>query len=172
MVKLLQIISIFLTTLLVCSTTFAKSINLYDAPQKDAKVVGALDSEAGIIAIFTPKNSDWIKVADPRNGNVGWIKSTDMGNTNMTFKVMSGGDGKQSYQIIQYGNTKPYTEEQLKQIRAREEALQQDMQKMVQQMFQNTQHPWAGFPMILPVVILPEKVVTPPTSPNATPTKK
>jgi hypothetical protein len=164
--------STFLTSLLLSSATFAKPINLYNEPKKEAKTIGTLDSEAGIISIFTPKNSEWMKVADPRNGNVGWIKSSEINNTRMTFNVMSSQEGGHSYQIIQYGNSKPYTEDQLKQMQARQEALQKDMQKMVANMFDDFHHPWMNFPMIMPVVVIPEKAIVKETHVNQEKNKK
>jgi hypothetical protein len=168
MLKHYRVTSIFLISLLLSSTTFAKTIQLFDEPKKEAKVVGTLDSDVGIISIYTPKNSEWIKVADPRNGNVGWIKSTDMNGTRMNFNVTSTGNGGQNYQIIQYGNAKPLTPEQIKQMHDREAAFQRDMQKMMHDMFYDFPHPWMNFPVILPVMMVPEKAVARPGNPSGT----
>lgn len=171
MVKHYQVPFIFLMSLFLSSHTFAKSLSLYEEPKKDAKIVSTVDPDKGIVPIFSPKNSEWTKIADPSNGNVGWVKSSDINNMRTTFHVTSSGDGSQSYQIIQYGNMKPYSEEELKKIRERNEAMQKDMQKMVDHMFAEFHHPWMNFPMILPVVVIPEKTATP-TTPNTTSTTK
>jgi len=63
-------------------TCFSKEISLYDQPKTDAKIVGHVDLAAGFIPIYTLKEGGWEKIADPRNGNVGWVKSTELNNEN------------------------------------------------------------------------------------------
>jgi SH3-like domain-containing protein len=90
----------------LCNISLAKDINLYDQPDEKAKVIGTVDLSAGIIPILTPKEGSWIKVADPRNGNVGWIKSNEMnadgGNPSavtFTQRVINNGSGPQYDQM-------------------------------------------------------------------------
>lgn len=90
---------------------FAAEISLYDQPNASAKVIGKIDTSIGVIPIYTPTNSEWIKVGDPRNGNVGWLKSADlskaMGPSNgvsFSQKIINDGKGQNSYQV-QYGQT-------------------------------------------------------------------
>jgi len=141
-----------IASFLLAPISFAKTINLYDQPKNDSKVIATLDSDAGIITIFTPKEGGWVKVADPRNGNVGWIKATDMGATGVNFTVMSTGNGGHGYQVIQYSGTQPYTPQQ---IQLKQEEFQKEMQRMMQMqdVFRNGFYP---FPVIMPVVIVPE----------------
>lgn len=134
----------------------AKTINLYDQPKMDGKIVGTVDSTTGIIAIFTPKEGGWMKVADPRNGDVGWIKLTDLGNVGFTVNVMSTGDGSHGYQVFQYGNTKPYTPEQLREIELRQQAIQKNMQKMMEDIYKNIQQQWSNLPAFMPILVIPQ----------------
>ena len=60
------------------SMALAKEVNLYDQPKTDAKVIGRVDLATGVVPIFTSKEGDWMKVGDPKDGNVGWIKSNEM----------------------------------------------------------------------------------------------
>lgn len=163
---------LMLISFCIYSTTtqiFAKPINLYDQPKEDAKIVATVDSDVGVITIFTPKAGNWVKVGDPRNGNVGWIKSSDMGQAKFTFNMMTTGNGAQRYQFIQTGS--PYTEKQMdkmmEQMRQRQETLQKDMQKMMQDMDSS----WFSFPIVMPVVVMPQKPST--TTPvTKTPTEQ
>ena len=161
-----HVVSTLLAFFMVTGTpnAMAKTLNLYDQPKADSKVLGSVDSNAGIITIFMPKEGKWVKVADPRNGNVGWIKSADLKQTGFTYKVVTSGDGTHGYQIIQYGNTKPYTAEQvstiMKSMQKRQQMLQKDMQLMMQDMFA-MHHSWMDFPMIVPVIVVPEKAPAP-----------
>lgn len=65
-------------SLLSSSIAYAVTLNLYDQPKTDAKVVGKIDTESGFVPIFTPKPGDWMKVGDPKNGNVGWIQTKQL----------------------------------------------------------------------------------------------
>lgn len=154
-----------LTLLAITQLTYAKNIDLYDQPKADGKVVGKIGSEAGIIPIFTPKDSTWVKVADPRNGNVGWIKSTDLNSngTSFTFtqSVFNNGTSAhpQSY-VIQFGGPQKISPEQAqamyKQMQTRQEALQRDMQSMINGMYKSPNVPT---PIFVPVIMVPQSAV-------------
>jgi len=150
--------------LINASSALAASLKLYDQPKSDAKQIGTIHSETGIIPIFSSQNSDWMKVGDPSNGNVGWVKTSDLNalhshsNTQYTItqQIIDTGKGPQGFQIVGYGPPKPLTPEQsqaiTKEMRLRQQVIEQNMQKMMHDMFQ-------GFPLIMPVVIMP--VATP-----------
>jgi hypothetical protein len=157
-----------LFTMLVATTiVHAKIINLYEQPKADSKQIGSIDSAVGMISIFTTSDGNWIKVGDPRNGNVGWIKSVDLNGKNINFNLIKMGDDNHQYQVIQYGNAKPLTSAQMsntmKQMELREQEIQKNMQKMMQDMFSIHQN-WMHTPMFIPVFIMPEQGY--PTSPQ------
>ncbi len=169
-------IILFLLAILCCSPLFAKTITLYDQPKTDGKVIGTIDSGAGLILIYSPKdNTAWVKVGDPRNGNVGWVQSKDIGTgSNFSFQVITKDNGPESYQVIQVGMPKlsqEQTEKMMKDFQARQALYQQQMQKWLQnfqkdmnQMFQD------NFPMMMPAAPLPPSATTPaaPTTVPAT----
>lgn len=162
---------LFLCTLLLPLSVLAKSINLYAEPQDKAKVVSTLDSSTSIIPIFTPEKSDWIKVADPRNGNVGWVKVTDLGTNNneytFTQRFINSGSSPQTYQIIQFGGPHKMTSGQvqdiLKKNEAQQQQLQENMNKSIQKMINdisnmyNSGSSWFNnqMPFIVPVIVVP-----------------
>jgi len=165
-----RIFTIIIITL-VSSICFAKSITLYDAPKADAKTVGTIDSDIGIIPIFTPKDDTrWIKVADPRNGNVGWIKNSDLSapgtTTKFTFtqQIMNNGKEPGSYQVIQFGTPQqkmtPEQTQMIKQMQERQQSIQKNAQEMVNEMYKNI----GNLPMIVPVIVVPESAVAPKTT--------
>lgn len=125
----------------------ANEIAIYDQPNTTSKVVGKVDLSAGVIPIYSPTNSDWMKVGDPRNGNVGWIKTSDLnkqmgasGSATITQKIINDGKGEHAYQIIQYGQPqsvtglRPVSPEEAKRMQMQ----QQDMQRQLQETIQNT----------------------------------
>lgn len=151
-----------LCLLFAASISYAKPINLYDEPKADAKVVGTLDSQVGAITIFTPKDGGWVKVADPRDGKVGWIKSTEFGDTNFSFRVITSGDGAKGYRVYQYGGTQAYSpqkmDEEMKKMQQRQQAIQRRMQHLMEDMFDDFYYPT---PIFVPVIVVPEKSSAP-----------
>jgi hypothetical protein len=152
-----------LVILFISPSCFAKMLTLYEQPKTGSKSVGTIDSEAGIIPIFTPKDSQWIKVADPRNGNVGWILSSDLSANNsngfsFTQKVISTGNGPHSY-VIQWGDPRVLTPEQSKaffeHLQEQTQSIQKDTQKMMQDMLKNMNQLDMQFPVVMPVIIMP-----------------
>lgn len=140
-------------------SVFAKTINLYDQPKEDGKVVANVDLAVGLINIYIPKEGGWVKVGDPRNGNVGWVKSSDLTNVPLSYNMTQSQNGVNTYHIVQYGHAKPYTPEQMKaavqEMQKREAALERDMQLVMHDMFAEMRG-WMHIPLFMPVVI-PEK---------------
>ena len=168
---LISLVLLFATTL-ASSVIFAKNINLYDQPLDNAKVVGSVDLAAGIIPIYTPKdNTAWVKVADPRNGNVGWVKSADMSDKNgstFTFsqEISSDqGNKPQSYQITVNGQpqklaqpvlAKPQPQDMIQFIRDQQQKLLNSAQQMINNINQiNQQQGTTAVPVIMPIVVAP-----------------
>lgn len=175
MLRRLLFVLIISAISMVCS---AKNINLYDQPKADAKVVGTIDSDTGIIPIFTPKdNKAWVKVADPRNGNVGWIKNSDIdtgATSGFTFTqhTISSGKGPGTYQVFQFGTpnqqiSPEQAQKMINQIQARQQAIQEDTAKMMQDIYKSMD--LSNFPVIMPVIVLPQQNPAPAAT---TPTKK
>lgn len=144
-----------LTAILSSSLVFAKPINLYDEPKAEAKQTGTINTDTGIIPIFTPKGSDWIKVGDPNNGNVGWIKQADLKGASgfsYTQRIITTGKGPEAYQVIQYGTPQMSSEDAaatIKRMEKNQQEVQKAMNNMVQSMFKNIEQP---MPVILPVI--------------------
>lgn len=158
-------------------TIYAKAINLYDQPKPDAKVTETIDLSAGIIPIYTPKRSAWIKIADPKNGNVGWVKLSDLNSVSasqsvFTFTQSEGNKIPATYQIIQYGQPTKWTSEQtqgfVKKMQAEQQAMQQSIQNMMRDMDRLFYNDWQfmhheSFPFFVPVVVMPVQK-TPPSA--------
>lgn len=139
-------------------SAFAKEISLYDQPNNNAKVVGTVDPATGIVPIFSPKPGDWIKIGDPRNGNVGWIKSTELksisGSVSYTQKIINNGNGPQVYQVVQYGKAEPLTAEQMRNLQLQQQTFQRSVQKMMNEMMSDMNN----FPWVMPMIVVePEK---------------
>lgn len=148
------------------SICMAKSLNLYDQPKADAKVVGTINSDTGIIPIFTPKEGEWIKVGDPQNGNVGWLKQSDLQAIGISFtqNIISTGNGTNSFNLIQVPTVSTMTPEQtkamVKHIQENQQAVQKAMSHVMQDIFSTNYEP---FPVMVPVIIVPEKQTQPAT---------
>jgi hypothetical protein len=106
-----------LAVLLLPACVYAKSLTLFENPSDTAKVTGTIDLSAGVIPIYTPKDGLWVKIGDPRNGNTGWVKASDLkdekGNAITFSQTVSDTGNGQSVQM-NYGSGKPLTPEQKK----------------------------------------------------------
>jgi hypothetical protein len=186
----MKIITTFLLSLVMLAFSgivSALSISIYDQPNQNAKVVGTADLSTGIIPIFTPeKGGDWMKIADPRKGNVGWIKTSDLkgakgsdnGSVTFTQKIITTDQAPQSFQIIQFGNSPTQLTDQqvqafMQKMKVEQQALQQSFQGLMKNMNEVIQRQWnmwntqGGFPMI----IIPAPTGKQ-TAPVATPVKQ
>lgn len=184
-------LSIVLAALLSANQAFSATINLYDQPKNDAKAIGSIDTNTGIIPIYAPKG-DWVKVGDPRNGNVGWIKTQDfknLGNVNsinFSQRIVNTNQNPQGYQVMQMGAfpqqlTPEQSQAMFKDMEARRRLFEREMHQMMDNMFRNNQMMWSNMPMIVPVILVPQnpqvttKQPTPPaptTAPSSTTTKR
>ncbi len=179
-------IFMLLCTLFFVSSAFAKALTLYEEPKDTAKVAGTIDSDIGLIPIFSPEKSDWMKVADPRNGQVGWIKTKDLGASNnseytFTQRYINTGNAPHSYQIIQFGGPNKMTPEeiqlQIKKNEQQQQLIQENMNKAMQNMVNdmnklyhwNTEWMNSGLPFVMPVVVIPAPNL--PVAKPATPAK-
>jgi len=150
---------------------FAMEINLYDQPKSDAKAISKVDLSTGIIPIYKPKEGAWVKIADPKNGNVGWVKTSDLnspGTSQSIFTFTQSIDNKTptTYRIIQFGQPTNLTPEQtktlVKQMQAEQQEMQKSMQNMLKDMNQLFYNDWHfmhhdAFPFLVPVVMIPEQ---------------
>lgn len=137
-----------LTALAIFSFTsiaLAKEINLYDQPKADAKVIGKVDLATGVVPIFTSKEGDWMKVGDPKDGNVGWIKSNEMTTPgapvsfSYTQKVVNDKNGPHTVQLLQVGKPNTQSTQQDQQefynkLRQQQQIIQQKAQSAIQDM--------------------------------------
>jgi hypothetical protein len=171
---------IMLFVLLFSTFAFAKEINMYDEPKDGAKVVGTVDMTVGVIPIFTPKEGTWMKVGDPRNGNVGWIKSSDVSNVpgspnSFSFTQRTVTDSKgvpHTYQIIQYGNPINVNNPAIpKNVQQNIQGVVQDIVNGFNTMYQQQQKMMSNMPtpVIMPIVVMPPQNQA---AAPATPTKK
>lgn len=157
--RFLAVLIVFVT-FIATSLCFAKNLNLYDQPKSDAKVIGTINAETGIVPIFTSTDKVWLKVGDPTNGNVGWVKASDLsGQTNnvmFTQQITNNGQGPQTY-TIQFGMPKQFStaevQKLLKQWQLQQTMIEKNLQKMINDMYKNTDLQNMKFPIIMPIIM-------------------
>jgi hypothetical protein len=172
----LKVLLSSLTLLLMPVVVFAQSITLYEQPNQNAKVVGTADLSAGIISIFSPdNNNEWMKVGDPRNGNVGWIKTNDLKNAKgsesiITQKVITK-NPSDSAQILQFGNAPTLTKEQAQALLLEYQAKQVELQKTLKGAI-NDLNTLFQSQINMNIQAIPPKPVTPAKQTNPQPANK
>jgi hypothetical protein len=137
-------LTLFFTLMLGMNLAYADSVSLHQEPKDGSAVTASIDLTKGVVPIYTPANSDWIKVADPSNGNVGWIKQSDFKNANSaSIKINQqtvGPDGKieKSGINLQVGKpidmNDPKVKANLDEIRKLQENVQRNMKTQIQDM--------------------------------------
>ena len=148
MKKMLTLI-IFCLSIIV-STAYANSIKLYEKPKDSSHVIQTLKAGTQLLPIYYPKQGDWIKVANPTNGDVGWVKVSDLNGETTTNGVVSTQKiivkPGQSYQIYQQKSVdadapQAIDPEQVQQMMTKmqqkatqmEQSMQEVLNNMVQQ---------------------------------------
>lgn len=180
LVKTPRIISclIALAIATLTSSSYAKPLNLYDQPKADAKVVGTIESSNGMVPIFTPEHSEWMKVGDPKNGNVGWINVNDLNDSSgsvatqfsMTQKTIDTKSGPKTVQMVEFSTPKTMSSQQSvalqKEIQTRQDNLQKSIQKMMQDFYRDMstyymQNPAVfgspNMPIVMPIIVYPQQ---------------
>lgn len=161
-------IFVYFVSIFFVSICLAKQINFYDQPSQTAAVTGQIDLATGYIPFFESKDGAWVKVADPKNGNVGWLKQADLQanmhpNVTMSQQIITH-DGK-NYQIITNGKVKQLTAEEaapmIKKMEVEQRQLHARMQHSMESMFadmdQMFHHQWHAMhaPYIVPMIVVP-----------------
>lgn len=158
--------------LFATTSAFAKTINLHQEPKADSPSTGTINTEAGVTIVYTPKTGEWIKVANPNNGDVGWVKSSDLGGNGYNMRVFTSNDGTHRYSVYKVGTSTGHNQFNQKQIEhamrhfeQQQRMMQMHMARMFNDMFYFPQ------PVFVPIVMVPEQQ---PNSPkkvvsNATP---
>jgi len=139
-----QIITLFcgISSLVFASALWAKPVNLYEQPKTDSKVVGTIDSGSSMVPIISNPDGDWMKVGDPLNGNVGWLKVSEVSNssngaTNTGFSMSQTINGPKTYRTVQFSNPKSLTPAEAKAFNEQMQKRQADIQKNAMEMIQN-----------------------------------
>ncbi|HVV67636.1 MAG TPA: SH3 domain-containing protein [Gammaproteobacteria bacterium] len=158
----------------------AANISLYEQPDAKSKVIEAITPGRALIPIFSQGN--WLKVADPTNGQVGWINNETLPAQNRvyvkTITQSTNTPNKNSSQVIQYSGNEQLDEKQLGQLMQNLQNRQAELQQVFDQLFnqsvvnfnallrqlnQQTSRPW-----VLPgqtVIISPEAKTAAPSAP-------
>lgn len=167
---------LFLTSISLSSISFAEQIKLYEEPKTDSKVVGTFDLSTRVIPIYTPNTGDWIKIADPNNGNLGWVKISDLksakGNSTGTYtqKIIRNGQGGSNSYFNEFGQapapmTKKRNHKMAHRLHLQKQKIQQSTQRAMQEMvddisnFSKYHSEWmtmfANLPFIMPNFVAP-----------------
>lgn len=120
---ILSILSLLATS--VAPVALAANINLYETPDVKAKVVATVDSSDALTPIYYPNNKgEWLKIANPKDGTVGWVKTQDLkapivitsvqGPAVRQTVIMNNDKGQQVYHVEEYSSTKQLTPEEIK----------------------------------------------------------
>lgn len=153
-------------------------LQLYQAPEANAKVIGAIKPGSTLIPIF--QKNGWIEIGNPQDGMVGWVKQSDMqkaGYPTLFIRTFSQTPGQSGYKIIQYSGSEKMDQgkidELMKNVQRQQVDFQKAMDQLKEQSYQNLQRLNEQFkqfwdnnskqlkqfvaPVLQPAVVVPEK---------------
>lgn len=168
----------------------AKTLQLHGKPEASSPSVATVESGDKLIPIYAPEKSEWIKVADPKNGNVGWLRRQDIGLNDhdvqlyqKRFEHESGDkkNGPYHHEIYEYKGTEKLSNDQIKKMFNDIEQQQAKMHATVQSMFNEMMNHFSEINKLGPVfrseferppfIIVPDDVKVS-SEKNSTNTKK
>lgn len=166
--RLISAVTIGLFYTLTTTLAFATTINMYEQPSTDSKLVASVTSDVPLRPIFYTEKKDWVKVGNPQNGDIGWIKTMEFKevpgiikiNSSQIQQLVAGKDGKnKEYNIIQYSGPNELTPEDAKkavqdmekrneQMKAYAQKMQEEIQKSIQEAFKAFNNVIPALPLI------------------------
>ncbi|MDF1760028.1 MAG: SH3 domain-containing protein [Coxiellaceae bacterium] len=161
--------------------SWAAGISLYQAPDVKSTVATQVKTGQRLIPIYQSKDhKGWIKVANPADGKVGWMKMksatdathppkamTQQSNHGFEQRVITTTekDGPKQYKVIEYSGSDKLNHKQVQKLiqsmERRNAQMQADMNRMMNDMRTN----FFGFQPIEPPVV--ERVVLVPVQADA-----
>ena len=142
----------FVAMLFATTTALAKTVNLYLEPKAGSKLVSTLNTNAGITIVYSPKSGEWVKVANPANGDVGWVKYRDLGSNAYNMRIITSDNGKHSFRVYQFSTgANSYNPQQLEKEMRQFEQQQRMMQAQMAHVFNDMVY--FPQPIFIPVVV-------------------
>lgn len=177
--KLSLIVSLlFCAVLPVVTFAITPTIYLRESPIEKAKVIASMKAGEQLMPIIYTQKRDWVKVANPINGDVGWAKVDELKGPLIILKTngsktqqqiiinKNNKDKPQVYSIIQYSGPRELKPEEAKKVvqemEKRHKKMEESMQKMQEQlqkniseMFKDFDSNFYTFPVIQPIIVVP-----------------
>lgn len=161
----------------------SKSLLVYTQPQTNSKVLFTLNQGQSVIPFYEQK--DWIKIANPQTGDVGWVQKADLDKSTTTvnsnglfmreYSITEKGTNNsppKTYKIVVYSNKNPLDQQQaaqlLQQMKERQQRMQQSFDRMFNESFKDFASDklfhsmdndfWysSSFPNVQTVIVLPQ----------------
>ncbi len=162
-----------------------KQQTLYQQPEASAKSIATYNAGQELISL--KKQGDWVKVADPKTGNVGWMQKSALQGSNSYFTIQMYGpnvtnktvrqtqppQGAPNPQNLQYGASININKQQIQDVVKNFQKQQILMHEQLQKVISSFVKDWnkgvnnlpkfdqnkLSFPMIQPIIIMPAKAV-------------
>ena len=150
---------------LMCAPIWATTIDLHAKPVEKSKVTTQVNAGTRLLPIYYPGKGQWLKVADPKNGNVGWVRFKDLNGASpvagmhgvkyhqkIVTKSDNHGKGPQVYRVVEYSGTQKLKPKQVQELVQHMQMQSQRMQAQMQHMMQNMQASFNSMQPINPVM--------------------
>lgn len=159
-------LSLVLSSLIFAAEKPTIDYHIYQDNSTQSKVVGELKQNMTVIPIFYSKNM--VKIANPKNGDVGWVNKQALSNTSIRVPIIMHHHGKNadqsSYEVITYSNnqlTPQQTEALMQRLNRQEYRMQRLMAEDFQMMQDQFNDPFfnnMSMPVLLqPIIVMPQQ---------------
>lgn len=134
--SLIFVVFFCLTVTVQAASKPTAGIQLFEQPNAQSKIIATIPQGQPIIPIYTEK--DWTKIADPSNGNVGWVNNETLTQQGMVFtktitKSVSAPNEKGT-QVINYSGNQAFDEKQVQELMDNWQKTQENFSKTFNQM--------------------------------------
>jgi len=116
-------------------------IQLYEKPDTASSVIATVKPDSSLITIF--QKDEWLKVANPSNGDVGWTRRADLQAASApliyvhTYRKKTDKNGDNGYYVIQYTGTQNLSKKQIetliKHAKKQQEATRKTMEHFTEE---------------------------------------
>lgn len=65
---------------MVSTASWGKTLTIYAEPNTESKALATLSEHVNLIPIYYEEEGGWVKVADPKDGSVGWAQVDELTN--------------------------------------------------------------------------------------------
>jgi uncharacterized protein YgiM (DUF1202 family) len=166
-IYILAVLLLFVFNNVASADTKNTNLNIYEKPDANAKIIASVKRDEQLMPFFYTEKKDWVKIGNPKNGDVGWVKIAEFEQQPIVInKINATGTeqlivdeknrGRYPQIFVQYGSQKDLKEKDIQKavrdIEKRNKTERENIQKDIQDLLSKFDSLFNG---IQPIIIIP-----------------